>query len=56
MEIPKTLLTAILIGITVQLTGCGKDDGDENPKKLEDYAKKESTDHNVDPCPACGMG
>jgi hypothetical protein len=56
MEIPKTLLTAILIGITVQITGCSKGDDDDNVKKLEDYAKKEAPNRNVNPCIACGMG
>lgn len=53
MKLPKTLLSAILLGIAVQTTtSCGKD-------KLPDPKKQEASDDKkktVDPCPACGMG
>lgn len=53
MKLPKTLLSAILLGIAVQTTtSCGKD-------KLPDPKKQEANDDKkktVDPCPACGMG
>lgn len=56
MKLPKTLLSAILIGIAVQTTttSCKKD------KDLPDTkAKKEAKEDEKKPpynCPACGMG
>lgn len=54
MKLPKTLLSAILIGIAVQTaTSCKKD------KDLPDSkAREEKKDEKKPPyyCPACGMG
>ncbi|GEP96181.1 chryseobasin-related MNIO class RiPP peptide [Chitinophaga cymbidii] len=50
MKLPKTLLSAILLGIAVQTTtSCGKD-------KLPDPKEKKEEKKPVDNCPACGMG
>lgn len=54
MKLPKTLLSAILIGITVQAAvSCAK--AKESP---DSKAKQESKQKSnpTDPCPACGMG
>ena len=51
MKLPKTLLSAILIGIAVQtITSCEKDKTDPKEKQKQEEKKK------TDPCPACGMG
>ena len=53
MKLSKSLLGAILIGITVQTitVSCGKDNLPEPKEKKE--TKK---DQPLDSCPACGMG
>lgn len=59
MKLPKTLLSALVIGLTLQATvsSCSKKD------KILDKAdaskeKKETkpTPFNADNCPACGLG
>jgi hypothetical protein len=52
MKLPKTLLTAIMIGIAVQTTSCTKD------KEIPDAKRKEVKKEQSTPvsCPACGMG
>jgi hypothetical protein len=54
MKLPKALLGAILVGITVQATSCSKEDA---PKPKEEVGKngKEVSKTPVN-CPACGMG
>lgn len=54
MKLPKALIGAILIGITIQTTGCDKDD----PAKPDtQQASGSNKIKNVpDNCPACGMG
>lgn len=52
MKLPKSLLSAILIGIAVQTTSCTKEICDDKEKK---EAKKETKKAPYD-CPACGMG
>ena len=53
MKLPKALLGAIVIGIAVQATSCGKD-----KETLADKEKKEAKKDNdqKEPCPACGLG
>jgi hypothetical protein len=53
MKLPKALLGAIVIGIAVQATSCGKD-----KETLAEKEKKEAKKDNdkKDPCPACGLG
>lgn len=52
MKLPKTLLSAILIGIAVQtMTSCEKEKTPD-PKEKQ---KQEKT-QQPDSCPACGMG
>jgi hypothetical protein len=52
MKLPKTLLSAILIGIAVQTTSCTKELCDDKDKKEE----KKEVKNTPDGCPACGMG
>jgi hypothetical protein len=56
MKLPKALLAAIVLGITLQATSsCGKDKevvGSQTTKEAE----KENPKPVPDPCPACGMG
>lgn len=52
MKLPKALLGAIVIGIAVQATSCGKD-----KETLAEKEKKEAKkDDKKEPCPACGLG
>jgi len=51
MELPKALLGAILLGITVQATSCDKAATTVQPTEQTDDAQKTVYD-----CPACGMG
>jgi hypothetical protein len=53
MKLPKALLGAILVGVTVQATGCSKK-GSPEPK--EKQGEKKETTTTPDNCPACGMG
>lgn len=54
MKLPKTLLAAIVVGITAQAvaTSCTK----ENTTSPKDPVKKEVPKPGNDNCPACGMG
>ncbi len=56
MELPKALLGAILLGITVQTTSCS--DKNELPGPKAEKEKTTKTPEKSDPgnCPACGMG
>ncbi|MBD2766341.1 hypothetical protein IC235_00365 [Hymenobacter sp. BT664] len=65
MKLPKTLLGAILVGITVQATGCKQATSykKESPvPKVEGkdgkevVADKDSAEYITNNCPACGMG
>ncbi|MBC9934718.1 hypothetical protein [Chitinophaga qingshengii] len=52
MKLPKSLLGAILVGISMQtVTSCKKD---KAPTVKEE--KKGDKKTNPDNCPACGMG
>jgi hypothetical protein len=54
LKLPKTLLSAILIGIAVQTaTSCKKEKDLPNSQKEE---KKEDEKKPPYYCPACGMG
>lgn len=54
MKLPKSLLGAILIGITVQTTTSCNKDKSVKPKEKKEEVKKP---YNMpDGCPACGMG
>ena len=56
MKLPKTLLTAIVIGIAVQtVTSCSKDK-DLPDTKAKKEAKEEEKNKPPYLCPACGMG
>lgn len=55
MNLPKTLLGAMLVGLAVQTTGCKKG---ETPEPKEKQVAKPG-DKVVQPpanCPACGLG
>jgi len=54
MKLSKTLLGAILVGITLHTTtSCKKEK--ESPKAKQEAKQKEEA-KTTDPCPACGMG
>lgn len=55
MKLPKTLLSAILIGITVQTAvSCTK--AKETPGAKAKSENKPKTEQVIDSCIACGMG
>jgi hypothetical protein len=57
MKLPKSLLGAVLVGLTVQASSCQK--GKEPAPKEEQTAKTGSnseTPKSPMNCPACGMG
>ncbi|WP_207426253.1 hypothetical protein [Pedobacter sp. SYSU D00535] len=54
MKLPKALLGAILLGVTLQTTSCEAED--EASPEQEQAAKEKTTKTTSDPCPACGMG
>jgi hypothetical protein len=56
MDLPKALLSAILLGITVQTTSCS--DKNELPGPKPEHEETGKTPEKSDPgnCPACGMG
>jgi hypothetical protein len=57
MKVPKSLLGAILLGITLQaLPSCKKEKESPDAKAKQEAKKKEEGKTNTDPCPACGMG
>lgn len=55
MKLPKALLGAILVGITVQTTGCTKEEL-HGPKTEQGGEKGKRAVKVPDNCPACGMG
>lgn len=55
MKLPKALLGAILVGITVQTTGCTKEEL-PGPKMEQGGEKGKGVVKVPDNCPACGMG
>jgi|GEM_PF-565211 len=60
MKLPKSLLGAILLGVSIQVTqsSCSKDDRDLNPQPLTEQpgTENEPGSYHPDNCPACGMG
>jgi hypothetical protein len=56
MKLPKSLLSAILIGIVVQTTSCKKDKDIPDPKAKLEKQKEQGKSNPSEPCPACGMG
>lgn len=63
MKLSKSLLGAVLVGITVQTTGCTKDDaptpaGEQSGKSVKQpyWQKAKGGTTTPDNCPACGMG
>lgn len=57
MKLPKSLLSAILIGIAVQTaTSCKKDKELPDPKAKQEAQKEQEKNIPSEPCPACGMG
>jgi hypothetical protein len=57
MKLPKTLLSAILIGIVVQTaSSCGKDKDVKDTKAKTEEQKEKEKNNPSEPCPACGMG
>jgi len=57
MKLPKSLISAILIGIAVQTASSCKKDKDLPDTKAKQEAQKEAEKANPSyPCPACGMG
>ncbi len=56
MKLPKTLLSAILIGIAVQTTTSCKKEKDLPDSKAKKESKEEEKNKPSYPCPACGMG
>ena len=57
MKLPKSLLSAILIGIVVQTTtSCKKDKELPDPKVKQEAQKGQENTNPAEPCPACGMG
>lgn len=55
MEIPKALLGAILLGITVHTTSCEKSKTQAVQPITNEDVQNGSQSQNLD-CPACGMG
>ena len=55
MKLSKSLLSAILIGITVQATSCTKDENLPQPDSEKETNSKTKT-KVPDNCPGCGMG
>lgn len=51
MKLPKKLLGAILIGVTIQITACDKEDETKPTEKEQTEEQK-----YLGNCPACGMG
>lgn len=59
MKLPKSLLSAIVVGIVVQaVSSCEKSKDDLNSKVKQEILKKETEKATSYPesCPACGMG
>lgn len=55
MKLPKVLLGAIAVGITVQATSCGKKN-DPTPQKSPILTGQKIANPSLDNCPACGLG
>lgn len=55
MEIPKSLLAAIIVGLSVNMTSCDKPDNHDLKNCTEENCPDDSGHDDVD-CPACGMG
>jgi hypothetical protein len=55
MKLSKTLLGAILLGITLETTSCLTAEEPPQPES-EQGAENESGGNIPDSCPACGMG
>jgi hypothetical protein len=55
MNLSKTLLGAILLGISLETTSCVTAEEPPQPES-EQEAKNESGENIPDSCPACGMG
>ncbi|WP_449404451.1 chryseobasin-related MNIO class RiPP peptide [Hymenobacter crusticola] len=55
MKLPKALLGAMLVGITVHATSCTKN-GDPQPKSERGEKNGKETAKTPVNCPACGMG
>jgi hypothetical protein len=55
MKLPKALLGAILVGITVQTTGCTQEEL-PGPRTEQGGEKGKEVVKVPDNCPACGMG
>lgn len=56
MKLPKSLLSAIVIGIAIQTTSCKKDKELPDPKAKQEAQKEQEKSNPSGPCPACGMG
>lgn len=54
MELPKTLLAAIAVGVTLTVASCEKPD--KNNVQICDETGCEQSEHNYIDCPACGLG
>jgi len=57
MKLSKSLLSAILIGITMQTaSSCTKDKEICDEKIKKEAKEKEVNKYSPESCPACGMG
>lgn len=57
MKLSKSLLTAILVGITLQTTtSCKKDKELADPKAKQEAKKEQEKSTAPESCPACGLG
>ncbi len=56
MDLPKALLSAILLGITVQTISCSDKNELPGPKPEQEETSKTPEKSDPDNCPACGMG
>lgn len=57
MKLPKSLLGAILVGISMQtVTSCKKDQAPTVKEQKKEIKKPEDGINTPDNCPACGMG
>ncbi|GGK78296.1 hypothetical protein ACD591_09190 [Rufibacter glacialis] len=54
MNVPKSILSAILIGISVQATSCV--DEEELPKPKQEQSDAEGKPKTAGNCLSCGMG
>ncbi|MXV51033.1 hypothetical protein GS399_08615 [Pedobacter sp. HMF7647] len=52
MKLSKALISALIVGITVQAAGCKKDDA-ANPETTNGKKNKKTQPYS---CPGCGMG